>query len=55
MAPDGEIHYQAVYLGYKDELESFTKQENDEMPAVVTERENMFKAVIFDIGQTLVD
>ncbi len=35
MAPDGEIRYQAVYLGYKDELESFIKQENDEMDRIM--------------------
>ncbi|MCM1045572.1 MAG: hypothetical protein NC417_08680 [Candidatus Gastranaerophilales bacterium] len=28
---DGDIRFQAVYLGYKDEREYFTKQDNDEM------------------------
>ncbi|WP_251205553.1 NUDIX hydrolase [Acetatifactor aquisgranensis] len=35
MAPDGEIRYQAVYLGYKDELQSFIKQDNDEMDKIM--------------------
>lgn len=28
---DGDIRFQAVCLGYKDEREYFTKQDNDEM------------------------
>ena len=44
MTPNGEIRYQAVYLGYKDEPESFTKQENDEMDRI------MLWDLIEDIG-----
>lgn len=35
MAPDGEIRYQAVYLGHKDELQNFIKQDNDEMDKIM--------------------
>lgn len=34
MAPSGEIRCQAVYLGHKDELENFTKQDDDEMDRI---------------------
>ena len=34
MVPSGEIRFQAVYLGYKDELENFTKQDDDEMDRI---------------------
>lgn len=35
MSPDGEIRFQAIYLGYKDELENFTKQDDDEMDRIM--------------------
>ena len=31
MKPDGEIKYQAVFLGFQDELVSFEKMDGDEM------------------------
>lgn len=34
MSPDGDVRFQAVYLGYKDELENFTKQDNDKMDRI---------------------
>lgn len=35
MSPDGEIRFQAIYLGYKNELENFTKQDDDEMDRIM--------------------
>lgn len=35
MDPDGEIRYQAVYFGKKNELEKFKKQNNDEMDTIL--------------------
>lgn len=35
MNPDGEIRYQAVYFGKKNELEKFKKQNNDEMDTIL--------------------
>lgn len=35
MSPNGDTRWQAVYLGHKDELDHFEKQNNDEMDKIL--------------------
>lgn len=35
VAPDGETRFQAIYLGFKDELEDFKEQDSDEMDRIM--------------------
>jgi len=35
MKPDGDIRYQAIFMGYKDELFPFEKGDDDEMDKII--------------------
>ena len=35
MDPNGDLRWQAVYLGHKNELEQYVKQDGDEMDKIM--------------------